>query len=335
MRQPADSLSQTNLQPEEGPVRKKRKPTGGLECRLGFLLGLAGLAASRLGQLWIAFDVFSQFTLQFGVVTVAFLLGMFMPRAKLLTAFVVLVIGVVGIGMWPHLASRVPIVLGQAGAGERELKVASFNTLWSNPDADAVKAEILSLDADVIALIEMGPEKRRILDEVKDRYPYQAHCYGVDYCNQVILSKLPIVESGSRGNDWAGPSYIRAKLGPEAGGLTVFGVHTIRFPHSQAQFRQVSAIASLIEKTPGPRLVMGDFNATPFSRTLGLLSDKANLTRLTMLPSWPAQAGLPQIAIDHIFISPGLKATVAPQIGDPAGSDHYPVTAGIAVPLDR
>ena len=333
MRQPADSLSQTNLQPEEGPVRKKLKPTGILECRLGFLLGLAGLAASRLGQLWIAFDVFSQFTLQFGVVTIAFLLGMLMPRAKLLTAFVVLVLGIVGIGMWPHLASRVPIALGKAEAGERELKVASFNTYWSNPDADAVKAEILALDADVITLIEMGPDKRRILEELKDHYPYQAHCYGVDYCNLVILSKLPIVDSDSRGSSWPGPSYIRAKLGPEAGGLTVIGVHTIRFPHSQAQFRQISEIASLIEKTPGLRLVMGDFNATPFSRILSVMSDKANLTRLTMLPTWPAQAGLPQIAIDHIFISQGLKATEAPQIGDAAGSDHYPVTARIAVPL--
>lgn len=333
MHQPADSLSQTPLQPEDGPQRKKRRATGGLECKLGLLLGLAGLAASRLGQLWISFDVFSQFTLQFAVVTVAFLFGWAMPRAKLLTAFVVLVIGIVGIGMWPHLASRVPIVTGKVEAGERALKVASFNTLWSNQDADAVKAEILRLDADVISLIEMGPAKRRILQEVKDRYPYQVHCYNVDYCNLVILSKLPIVDSESRGT-WAGPPFIRAKLGPEAGGLTVMGVHTIRFPHSQAQFRQVSEIASLIEKTPGPRLVMGDFNATPFSRILSTLASKANLQRLTWLPTWPSQAGLPQIAIDHIFISPGLKLIESPEIGEPGGSDHYPVAARIAVPLN-
>lgn len=112
------------------------------------------------------------------------------------------------------------------------------------------------------------------------------------------------------------------------------GVHTIRFPHSQAQFRQVSEIASLIEKTPGPRLVMGDFNATPFSRILSTLASKANLQRLTWLPTWPSQAGLPQIAIDHIFISPGLKLIESPEIGEPGGSDHYPVAARIAVPLN-
>lgn len=327
----ADSLSQTPEQPDETALRRKRRRRGGFECKLGLLIGLCGLAASRLGQLWIAFDVFSQFTLQFAVVTAAFLIGWAMPRARLLTAFVVLVLGIVAIGAWPHLASREVRVLAEAQPGERALKVASFNTLWVNNDADAVKAEIERLDADVITLIEMGPAKRRILGELTARYPYQFHCYDVDYCNFALLSKLPFADKESRGR-WAGPSFIRVRLGPEAGGLTVFGVHTIRFPHSQAQFRQVTEIARLIERTPGPRLVMGDFNATPFSRILQVLQDSANLTRLTNLPSWPSQAGLPQIAIDHILVSPGIRQLEAERIGEPAGSDHYPVTVRIAVP---
>jgi endonuclease/exonuclease/phosphatase (EEP) superfamily protein YafD len=330
--EPADSLSQTPEQPEDEAPRRKRKPSGRLECKLGLLLGLAALAASRLGQLWIAFDVFSQFTLQFAVVTLAFLIGCLMPRAKLLTAAVVTVIGIIAIGVWPHVASREPHVLGQVKQGERELKVASFNTLWINQNAAAVRAEIERLDADIITLIEMGPGKRPILAQLKDRYPYQFDCYGVDYCNFAVLSKLPFVDTESRGK-WAGPSFIRVRLGPEAGGLTVFGVHTIRFPHSQAQFREVTEIARLIERTAGPRLVMGDFNATPFSRTLGVLEDSANLTRLTNLPTWPAQAGLPQIAIDHIFVSAGIRTLEAERIGEPAGSDHYPVTLRIAVPI--
>ena len=329
--EPADSLSQTPEQPEEEAPRKKRKPTGGLECQLGSLLGLAGLAASRLGQLWIAFDVFAHFTVQFAVVTLGFLVGMLMPRGKLLAAFVVMVIGIVAIGAWPHVASRQPVILGQLQPGERALKVASFNTLWVNNDAAAVKAEIERIDADIITLIEMGPGKRPILEQLKDRYPYQFHCYDVDYCNFAVLSKLPFVDKESRGK-WAGPSFIRVRLGPEAGGLTVFGVHTIRFPHALAQFREVTEIAKLIEHTGGPRLVMGDFNATPFSRILNVLQDSANLVRLTNLPSWPSYVGLPQIAIDHIFVSPGIRQIEAEQIGEAAGSDHYPVSLQIAVP---
>ena len=187
---PADSLSQTPEQPEEEAPRKKRKPSGGFECKLGLLLGLCGLAASRLGRLWIAFDVFSQFTLQFAVITVAFLIGWAMPRAKLLSALVVLVLGIVAIGAWPHLASREARVLATAQQGERALKVARFNTLWVNQNADAVKAEIERLDADIIVLIEMGPPKRRILADLKGRYPNQFHCFTVDYCNIALHQSI-------------------------------------------------------------------------------------------------------------------------------------------------
>jgi endonuclease/exonuclease/phosphatase (EEP) superfamily protein YafD len=329
--EPADSLSQTPEQPEEQAPRKKRKPTGGLECQLGFLLGLAGLAASRLGQLWIVLDVFAHFTLQFAVMTIGFLVGMLMPRGKLLAAFVVMVIGIVGIGAWPHVASRQPVIMGQLQPGEHALKVASFNTLWVNNDAAAVKAEIERLDADIIMLIEMGPGKRSILAQLRDRYPYQFDCFDVDYCNFALLSKLPLADEQSRGT-LVGPAYMRVRLGPEAGGLTVFGVHTSRFPHSWVQFLQVNAIAKQVERTPGPRLVMGDFNATPFSRILGVMQDRGNLTRLTNLPTWPSYVGLPQIAIDHIFVSPGIRQIEAEQIGEAAGSDHYPVSLRIAVP---
>jgi len=210
--------------------------------------------------------------------------------------------------------------------------VASFNTLWVNDDADRVREEIERLDADIVTLIEVSPGKRKILNGLKQRYPHQADCFKIDYCKLAILSKLPIVESEARGR-WEGPPYILVQIGPAAGRLHVMGVHTIRFPHSRAQFRQVTAIARLVEKLPGHKLVMGDFNATPFSRILSVIEGTANLRRITVLPTWPATAGLPQIAIDHIFLSPGLKLLEAARIGEAAGSDHYPVAARIAVPL--
>jgi endonuclease/exonuclease/phosphatase (EEP) superfamily protein YafD len=321
-------------QPEAGAGPRKRRRRGLLECQLGVLAGVLGLMASRLGQLWVSFDVFSQATLHFALITFAFAVGWVAPRGRHIVAFSLLVLGLVAIGMWPHVASRAPALLGQAGEGQRALKVASYNTLWTNTDAAAVKAEIERIDADVITLIEMSPSKRSITAALRDRYPHQAECYNLDYCNLVVLSKLPIIESEAHGVGALGgaPSFIRVRLGPEGGGLNVFGVHTIRFPHSAQQYRQVAVLAGLIEKLPGPKLVMGDFNATPFSRILATLEESASLRRLTFLPSWPATVGLPQIAIDHIFVSPGLRQLEAAAIGEPGGSDHYPVTARIAVP---
>ena len=333
MDNPADKTAAHLPQPEVS-ARKKRKPKGRLECNLGILLGLCGLIGSRLGQLWIAFDVFSQFTLQFIVVTVAFIIGRVMPRAKLLTAFLVLILGVTAIGVWPHLATRSPTVLDTAAADEKMLRVASFNTFYANDQVDAVKAEVQRIDADVIALVEVGPNKRPMLDDLRSRYPYQANCFSLDYCNLAILSKLPIAETSSQVG-WEGAPYLAAKLGPEAGGLTVIAVHTIRFPHSRAQYRQVEALAARIESMPGRKLVMGDFNATPFSRIIDGMVGRAGLKRLSKLPSWPSQVDLPQIAIDHIFVSPGIRLLESQQIGKPAGSDHFPIIMAIAVPTTR
>ena len=132
------------MQPEEGAAAEEAaSPPAGSNASSACCSALRGLAASRLGQLWIAFDVFSHFTLQFAVMALAFLIGLLMPRAKLLAAFVVMVIGIVGHRRLaacgePQARHR----SARCRPGERALKVASFNTLWVNHDADAVKAEI-------------------------------------------------------------------------------------------------------------------------------------------------------------------------------------------------
>lgn len=311
----------------------RRKAPGRLECDLGLLLGAAGLAASRLGQLWVAFDVFAQFTLQFMVVTVAFLVGRLMPRARLVTAFVLLVGGLVAIGLWPHAATGWPRRLSELHSGERALKVASFNSWYDSQTPELVQKEVARLDADVITLVELGPHGRNgLLAGLKAQYPYQATCFDIAYCNLAILSKLPIASSAAKVM-WEGPPLISAQLGPEGGNLIVYGVHTIRFPHSRAQFKQVNALASLISSTPGTKLVMGDFNATPFSRVTSSFADQTGLVRLSTLPSWPSRLGLPQVAIDHIFAAPELRPLDSERLGEPAGSDHYPVTMTLAVPL--
>ncbi len=104
----------------------------------------------------------------------------------------------------------------------------------------------------------------------------------------------------------------------------MIGVHTIRFPHSRAQFRQANVLGAMVEAMPGRKIVMGDFNATPFSRILQTVEARGNLKRLTSLPTWPSQLGLPQIAIDHILASPGIRVLVDQAIGSPSGSDHFP-----------
>lgn len=309
---------------------KRRRGRGKFECELGILFAILGLIATRLGNVWIGFDVFSHFSLHFSLALIAFLIGRFMPRARLFTAMLVMLAGIVAIGVWPHVASLGAGTVGAPAAGEKVLRVAQFNTWYFNENIDAVGTEIERLDADIVTLAEFGPNKRPLLDRLKYKYPYQATCNRIDFCNLVVLSKHPF-ESDSARVEWEGPPYISVRFGPELGRLTVFGVHTIRFPYSRAQFKQVRALARLLASLPEPRLVMGDFNATPFSRILATFAEESGLTRVTDLPSWPAELELPQFAIDHIFIDEGMRTVSAESIGNPSGSDHFPVVVTIAV----
>ena len=94
------------LEAEAAAVAKTRKrPKGYLGCILGLSIGIAGLAAARLGHLWVAFDVFSQFTPQFFFLILAFTIGLFMPHGKVLTAAVLLIGLLAAYSMWPYYVS--------------------------------------------------------------------------------------------------------------------------------------------------------------------------------------------------------------------------------------
>jgi endonuclease/exonuclease/phosphatase (EEP) superfamily protein YafD len=313
------------------PKRKRRR--GRAACLAGFFLGMGGLAGGRRAAIRIEFDVFNQFAAQFALVAAAFLIGFFMPRARVLTALTLIVAGLLANSIWPQMRAAKAVDDFSLAGQERALKVMTFNTWYDNTDFLAIGDEIARQKPDVVVLVEFGPDKDPVLHRLKSSLPYQYSCLDQDFCNMVVLSKFPFSEPEARVG-WEGPPVIRVKFGPELGGLNLIGVHTIRFPHQRAQLRQIEALSRLLETWPGPQLVMGDFNATMFSRMLATFEGHTGLRRLTgYLPTWPARLKLPQIGIDQIFASQGIYRLTEPRIGDNAGSDHFPVITTVAVPV--
>jgi endonuclease/exonuclease/phosphatase (EEP) superfamily protein YafD len=314
--------------PENEKKKKHRhRQWGG--ATLGVLFGIAGLLAGRLGHLYADFDVFAQFGAQFAAITLGFALGCILPRYRAIAGFAISVALIAGYSAWPHYVSR---HLGNGPftpeAGEQVVRVAHFNTHATNLDNDAVAAEILRLDADVMTLIEFEAERIPVIAKISQRFPYVYVCQA-PHCNLAIISKVPFEATSGKGI-WAGPPLVKATLGGALKGLTVYGVHTIRFPHSRAQLKQFQYLAHELAGGANKLLVMGDFNATPFSRLPSLLEQGTGLTRVTKLPTWSATYGLPQLAIDHIFIGSSLRVLGTQQIGTAAGSDHYPIVMTLA-----
>jgi endonuclease/exonuclease/phosphatase (EEP) superfamily protein YafD len=299
-------------------------------CFACLAAGLAGLALSRLGQLWDRLDVFAQFAPQFMFLVVAGLAGLFAPAWRKTLCVALLALMVLGYGVWPHAETALAKPAAEA-AGEQRITVASFNTWLLNPHPEAVRDEVLRLNADVVVLIEVSARTLAALQSISQTYPYQYDCAGQSFCHLAILSKFPLRDASSK-TSWAGPPMIRATLGGAADGITIVGVHTTRFPYSRAQLKQATTLSAELSLLPRPLIVMGDFNATPLSRVTQVIAAGGGLTRQTSLPTWPSHAGLPQIAIDHIFTSAGIKPLQREIIGRPSGSDHYPISMVLAVP---
>jgi endonuclease/exonuclease/phosphatase (EEP) superfamily protein YafD len=286
---------------------------------------------SRAGLLWPAFDIFAQATLQWLALAAAFAIGLVVPRYKVLAACILFVLALAAISAWPYYQSAHPRTLATVGDGEKPLRLASFNTWLLNDDAAAIEQEIRRLNADVVSVLEFGATETTVLDRLRDLYPYQATCGTVEHCHFAILSRLPL--SNQRQEMlWDGPPYMQVTLPADYGSVALFAVHTTRFPHSRAQLHQVTALAAMLNALPGRKIVMGDFNASPFSRVTQTVAGNADLVRLTTLPSWPARYGLPQLAIDHIFVSRDIRQIESQAIGNVAGSDHFPITLRVAVP---
>jgi endonuclease/exonuclease/phosphatase (EEP) superfamily protein YafD len=315
------------------PRRKRRHSASRFACLGGLVLTLAALAAGFLSRLYLSLDVFSNFTPQLAVAAGAFLIAFFLPGMRLTFATILILAGIGGLGVFArHESNRITALPAYAAeAGESPLRLMSFNVHLSNTNSQAVAEEVERQDPDVVVLIEFGPEKQAVADRLAVRYPHRAECMATANCHMLMLSKIPISATEING-DWQGPPYIKARLGGAFDGLNIIAVHTSRPPWYQVQNRQFEELVSLIHQVEGHKVVMGDFNATPFSRLSRQFAVSSGLNRITWLPSWPALFALPQLGIDHIFLSPGLRVLKEPVIGESAGSDHYPVIATVGVP---
>ena len=290
-------------------------------CLLGLAAALTSLALPLLTPWWLGFDVFSQFTVQFAIAAMACAVGLLLPRHRLKIVLALMLAGLAGVGIY----ARLHAAPGAPPPADGAIRVMSFNTWAGNEDLQAIRAEVLRQRPDIVGMMEFVPPKKNLRGLLRAQYPHAADCNDLPHCYLAFFSRWPVQKVKAR-SLWEGPPYLHVKVQAPGGAVHVFVVHTLRFPWLGSQLKQVKAMRRVIRRVKGPVIVIGDFNSTPFSVMHRALLRDTQLKRLTFLPSWPSwMAGLPQIAIDHIFVSPHWRLARGPFIGAAAGSDHYPV----------
>ena len=311
-----------------------RSRFGSIVCLIGIWLATIGLIVGYLGNLSIWFDAFSHLRLHFMVALLA-LISTYIAAVpfRVPVGIGMMVLGMLAIGNWHNLVPAGSEAKSVNAENHRVLKVMHFNTWIWNKDLEVIKAEIERTNPDVVFLAEYDSQKHKLAAMLKDAYPYMLPEKPVRHVDLALFSKVPFVASHVQG-DWIGPKFIKVQLGADWGGVNIVGVHTIRPPRQQAQKKQLTAFGQEVAKIDGPVIVMGDFNATPFSAMLDIFRKETGLRRITTLPTWPASVfRLPQLAIDHIFLSDDVQLVQPAKVGLYAGSDHYPVSTIVSVPI--
>lgn len=315
-----------------GAAKHKQHSRGKTICLIGFVLALCALSTHWLSRAYLIFDFFNNLTLQYGLAAAAFAIGYIMPRARVLTAIVLIIAGLLTIAAWPHYVSDRVAPAKAALATEKPLKLMTFNTWSRNTDWQAVVEEIKRHDADIVTMIEFGHEKKKAFDALLKTYPHSIHCMAERYCHLALMSKVPLTKIAAKAI-WQGPAYIHVRLGTNYGKTHVFALHSTRPPHVRSQIVQLTTMARHLKKFSGPKIVMGDFNSTPYATLLQKFTASSGLNRLTNLPTYPTHYGpFAQIAIDHVFLSDDVRPLSEARTGSNAGSDHYPVIVDVAVP---
>ncbi len=306
-------------------------------------VGLGALAGS-LGSQWWPTAIFIHFALQFcwiaGLLTLAALL-----RRRWRSAAVAALLSLWQLWiLWPQAA---PATGSETVA---TLKVISLNTWYRNTQYDGMIRYLRASDADVIGLVEVTPRLKAALAGLHDLYPYQADCIDtVPLCEEVLLSRRPLRNIAAGRLEGSRPVALSAQIDLPGGPVDFLVTHLssplvglLSNHGDQSQFSaepqespQAEQAARLTRHltTLGPdAILMGDFNAAPWSPILQELRLAGGWhPNHNLAPSWPRWLSAPlRLPIDHI-LARGRAEVVAFDTGPALASDHLPVVADIVL----
>jgi endonuclease/exonuclease/phosphatase (EEP) superfamily protein YafD len=272
-------------------------------------------------------------------------------RRRLLAVLAFLALGWNLLSIWPD------VYFSAAADAGQPLTVMSFNLWYKNQDVGAVVDVLAASGADVIGLVEVTPRLKAGLAPLRQFYPYGVDCVGQPVpCETMMLSKYPLKNAHAGPIDGDFPHIAIAEIDrPNASPVTVVVTHlswpfverlrpalvatTLDKPdHALSdtpdleQSVQAGRLAAFLVQQPDDLVLMGDFNAASWSPLLVSLRASTGLTEYRALrPSWPSWASpIFRIPIDHVFAR-GRARVVDTMLGPPAGSDHLPIIAKIAV----
>lgn len=266
--------------------------------------------------------------------------------AAILAAISVTVLGAKGIGTVLLLAAagvtamHVTLHLRTSqslAAGDGDLRVLFFNVLEDNSvNAGKIAEFVLELDPD-IAIFAESEALAEVVPVIATHLPHHTECPLEDYpesCQLMVFSKeAPVRQWYLDLNQVWEKRYVVSEFTLGDTPFYVAGVHRVKPWFSGIAEEEQGKIIAQLNWLKGPSLVMGDFNAAPWSRSLSRILRATGFKSPRLpVPSWPASAGAFGVPIDQALVRGGMRIVALEAVGEGLGSNHRGLLATIKLP---
>ncbi|MEO5973023.1 MAG: endonuclease/exonuclease/phosphatase family protein, partial [Sphingomicrobium sp.] len=235
-----------------------------------------------------------------------------------------------------HFGAYLPLAPKQVASAascpaEHSLSLLNVNVLQTNREYLAVADLIRKTDADLVLLLETGPEYAAVLRPLVEQYPHSAAEPLLNTFGLILLSKLPIEGQLLHRMQPAVPS-IKARVRLRDGSSVMFhGVHPeppVPGNDSGQRDAEVVMIGREVRQSGDAAVVMGDLNDVAWSRTSRLFREVSGMrdprAGRGLYPTYNAKYAFLRWPLDHLFVTPHFKVVGIKRLGD-VGSDHFPM----------
>lgn len=243
----------------------------------------------------------------------------------------------------PYLSFQKPIVsatINEEYASPTEsIKILSLNFHYKNHNFDAFVEFLQKENPDLFVIHEAGKQWKEGLQRFVSVYPYYYLTEDTGIHGTFMASKVP----GTFSEIPLGTTFaleFNLETFKENESLTVLGVHPSA-PLSSWEAKQRNAqleVLTVYVQGKGKRnenlVVMGDFNATPWSPYIKDFSRESKLVDVRrgrgIFPTWHAHNPLFQLPIDLAFLSQELDILNF-YSGSSLDSDHRPIVLELSL----
>jgi endonuclease/exonuclease/phosphatase (EEP) superfamily protein YafD len=291
---------------------------------------LATLGITFAPRLWLM-DLAVHFRLQYAALALA-AAAILIATGELRVAALAFLVAVVNALiaaplLFPPRSFKVPAPCAQTPA----IRLASINVYSRNRQFQRVLDFIARERPDAVLLLEINRDWEAALGGVHQEYVHRYTVRGKKGAGITLLSRWPVLAAGMLPGYPAAQAALAATLQFHGARVQILGVHTtwpIGGRRSGARNRQLQFLGEYARAQPGPLLIVGDLNVSPFSAHFQAFLAAGHLKSAAQghgwQPTWPRFMPLAGIQIDHALTSAGIAVTDFRR-GSAVGSDHLPI----------